>query len=211
MIIRVLLADDHAVVRSGIRIELLRHSDIEIAAEAVNGDEALALAIRHLPDILILDVNMPGTPVYQIIQQVKTRLQSARILVVSAYGDVGTVAAMMHAGVDGYVLKDDDPEKIVEAVYALYNGGKWLSPSVQAVLERIRWENRDFIPAMTTREIEILLLLVESRTNKEIAFRLEISERTVEFHLDKIMVKLGIRTRIAVALWVQEHKFLVTQ
>lgn len=210
MTIRVLLADDHPIVRSGIRIELLRRHDIEIVAEALNGDEALIMTTQHLPDVLILDVNMPGTPIYQVIHQVKAKLVTAKVLIVSAYGDVGTVAAMMRANVDGYVLKDEDPEEIVNAVYAIYNGEKWFSHSIQSVIERFQQDNQGYFPVMTAREIEILKFLVESVTNKEIAFKLEITERTVEFHLDKIMEKLGIRTRMAVALWVQEHKFLLT-
>ncbi len=210
MTIRVLLADDHPVVRSGIRTELLRHNDIVIVAEALNGDVALTLANHHIPDVLILDVNMPGTPIYQIIQQVKTKLVSAKVLIVSAYGDVGTVAAMVRAGVDGYVLKDEDPEEIVNAVYALYNGEKWFSNSIQSIIKRIQQDNQVITPLLTQRELEILKLLVRSSTNKEIAFKLEISERTVEFHLDKIMVKLDIRTRMAIALWAQEHKFLLS-
>ena len=211
MTIRVLLADDHPVVRSGIRTELLRHSAIEIVAEALNGDVALILAIHHIPDVLILDVNMPGTPVYQIIQQIKTKLVSAKVLIVSAYGDVGTVVAMLRAGVDGYVLKDEDPEEIVNAVFALYNGEKWFSHSIQPVIKIIQRDNQIITPLFTKRELEILKLLDGSFTNKEIAFKLEISERTVEFHLNKIMDKLDIRTRMAIALWAQEHKFLLSR
>jgi DNA-binding NarL/FixJ family response regulator len=210
MSIRVVLADDHPLVRSGIRGELARQDDIQIAAEAVNGDEALALALEHSPDILILDVNMPGKPAYQVIRQVKARLDKTRVLVVSAYGDTGTVAAMLQAGTDGYVLKEEDPERIVDAVYALAKGESWFSTALAPAIEASRRADQDCFPQMTGRECEILKLLEEGLTNKEMALRLEISERTVEYHLDRIMDKVGVRTRTGVALWMQSHRFLLS-
>ncbi len=132
--LRVLLADDHPVVRSGIRNELARHADIEVVGEAVSGDEALQLAEALRPNVLILDIAMPGLKAAQVIRRLRARSTSPGILVLTAYGGVDNVLGMLQAGATGYLLKDEDPTTIVEGVRAVARGRPWLSPAVAQVL-----------------------------------------------------------------------------
>lgn len=211
MTIKILLADDHPLIRSGIRLELTRQAGIEVVAEALNSEDALTLALNLLPDILIIDVNMPGRPVYKIIQELKSKTPALKVLVLSAYGDLGTVSAMLQAGASAYVLKDDDPDVILQAVYSLQQGGNWYSRQVRELLEGLRLDSQESTPLMTERESALLDLLVAGVSNKGIGHQLGITERTVEFHLDRIMDKIGLRGRTSVALWAQEHQFLRTR
>lgn len=124
MSIRVLIADDHPLVRSGIRSELSRHSaEFEVVGEALSGDEALSLAKALHPDVLLLDVNMPGLKAIEVLKEVKKQSLASQVLILTAYGDTATILGMMNAGADGYVLKDDDPLTLPEAIHTVVKGG----------------------------------------------------------------------------------------
>ncbi len=195
--LRVLLADDHPVVRSGIRNELARHADIEVVGEAVSGDEALQLAEALRPNVLILDIAMPGLKAAQVIRRLRARSTSPGILVLTAYGGVDNVLGMLQAGATGYLLKDEDPTTIVEGVRAVARGRPWLSPAVTQVLAGqaakggAAWVGE----ALSPREREVLRLLARGWDNQQIAVELNIGTRTVRYHLRNIYAKLGVRGR----------------
>ena len=210
MTIRVVIADDHPIIRSGVRGELDRSGGFEVAGEALDGDEALRLAQKVKPDVLMLDVNMPGMKAINVLRTLKGGGVTPRVLVLTAYSDPGTVIGLLKAGADGYLLKDEDPSVIPEAVRAVSKGETWFSPSLPAEVVAIVRENRGVAvgDALTDREQQVLQFLVEGCTNKEVAQELQTSERTVEFHVSNILAKLGVKSRLEAALWAKEHGFV---
>lgn len=209
-LIHVLIADDHPIVRSGVRSELERSGEFDVVGEALDGDQALHLAQELKPDVLMLDVNMPGMKAIQVLHALKEDAEGPRVLVLTAYNDPGTVIGLLKAGADGYLLKDEDPFVIPEAVLAVSKGETWLSPTIPAEVVSMMQEDRDAAigEKLTEREQEVLRFLEEGRTNKEIAMTLQTSERTVEFHVSNILAKLGVKSRLEAALWAKEHGFV---
>jgi DNA-binding NarL/FixJ family response regulator len=211
MKIRIVIADDHAIVRSGIRNELKRHSDFEVAGEAMNGDDAIRLVYELKPDILLLDINMPGRKVIDIVQEIKNQTDLCRILVLSAHGDIPTIIGMLKAGVNGYILKDEDPEVLSEAIHSILLGDTWLSPGVSDRLFTII-NNIDGIndnKTFTKRELEVLGKIASGNTNREIAGGLHMSERTVEFHIGNILKKFGAKSRLEAVLKAREKGIIL--
>lgn len=207
--IRVLIADDHPIVRCGLRGELAYDDDVEVVGEALSGDEALHLARELQPDVLLLDVNMPGMKAIQVLKEVKGSLPASRVLVLTAYGDSGTVLGMLKGGADGYLLKDEDPSVIHEALRAVTRGQTWISQAISAQLESLTREETTMVgDTLTQREQEVLHLIVEGKINLEIAQALSIAERTVEFHVGNLLQKLGVRSRVEAAIWAKEHLHL---
>ncbi len=207
--IRILIADDHPIVRSGIRNELARHSDFEVVGEALNGDDALRLAQTSQVDVLLLDVNMPGMKAIHVLQKLKSET-SVKVLVLSAYGDVGTILGMIKAGADGYLLKDEDPFVIPNALREIAAGKQWLSKLVQDRLAGVKFnQNKQRMgEALTPREAEVLHYISYGYTNKEIARALQMTERTVEFHAGNLLAKLGVKNRSEAAAWAKEHPYV---
>jgi DNA-binding NarL/FixJ family response regulator len=210
MSIRILIADDHPVVRSGIRNELSRQQDIIVIGEALNGDDALRLSLETHPDVLLLDVNMPGLKAVKVLEALKKEADPCRVLIFSAYSDTGTVLGMMNAGADGYILKDDDPEMISFALRKVAQGERWLSAEIAVILERAlkNEETGEIRLVLTNREREVLVRVTEGMTNRQIACSLNTSVRTVEFHVSNILKKLGVMSRMGAALWAKEHGLL---
>jgi len=204
--IRVLIADDHPIVRSGLRGELAYDEGVVVVGEALNGDEALRLAQELQPDVLLLDVNMPGMKAIHVLKEVKRSLPACRVLVLTAYGDSGTVLGMLKGGADGYLLKDEDPLVIHEAIRAVAGGQTWLSQAVSEQLVLLtRGDTATLGDTLTRREQEVLHLIGEGKSNLEIAQMLSVAERTVEFHVDNVLKKLGVRSRVEAAVWAKEH------
>jgi DNA-binding NarL/FixJ family response regulator len=208
--IRVLIADDHPIVRSGLRGELAYDDEVEVVGEALSGDEALRLAQERQPDVLLLDVNMPGMKAIQVLKEVKRSLPACRVLVLTAYGDSGTVLGMLKGGADGYLLKDEDPLVIHEAVRAVAGGETWVSQAVSRQLALLAREEAPLTGAtLTQREREVMELIVAGKTNVDIAQTLSLAERTVEFHVSNLLKKLGVRSRVEAAVWAKEHLDLI--
>lgn len=207
MPIQVVIADDHPIVRSGIRSELARHPDFEVVGEALNGDEALQLTLELNPDVLLLDVNMPGLKAVNVVEELKSRPIPCKVLVLTAYGDTATILGMLKVGVDGYLLKDEDPFIIPEAIRGVLDGKTWLSHTVSEKLVSIAQGKAETIGGveLTRREREVLRLLSQGSTNKEIAMHLQTSERTVEFHVGNILDKLGVKCRLEAAVWAKAN------
>lgn len=205
MTIRVLVADDHPVVRAGICNELARHSDIEVVGEAMNGDEALRLTEGLHPDVLLLDIAMPGMKAIQVIRALRAQLASPHILILTAYGDLENVLGMLGAGATGYLLKDEDLAAIAEAVRAVAQGETWLSAAVAQSLVQHAIEKRDSPLPLSEREVEVLRLMAKGCSNAQVAETLAISEGTVKNHVTNIYDKLQVHTRAEAVAWAWGH------
>lgn len=198
--IRVLLADDHPLIRAGIRATLTAEPDLVLVGEAADGHTAQTLCHDLKPDILLLDLNMPGPPAIETVTFLRDHCPGVKVIVLTAYDDTVYVRGMLAVGVAGYVLKDEAPETLVQAVRAVVDGRPWLSPAIRALAAR---QGRRGAGDLTDRELSVVRLLAEGKTNKDIARQLEVSEKTVEFHVSKVLKKLGAESRTEAALWAK--------
>jgi len=196
---RVLIADDHGIVRSGLRLLLERQPDIEVIGEAADGAEAREMAIRERPDLAILDVRMPKLTGLQATREIKRQAPEVSVLILSMHDDERYLFEALKAGASGYVLKTQADADLVEAIRAVERGEPFLTPAAQQtlikdVLERGREGVGD--EDLTPREEEIVKLVAEAHTTREIAEILHLSEKTVENHRGNAMRKLGMRDRV---------------
>ena len=203
MTIRILVADDHPVVLVGIQGMIGRCSEFELVGEAVNGDEALRLTQELSPDVLVLDINMPGLKAIQVVRQIHQQQLPTRILIMTSYGDLGIVKAMMNAGATGYLLKDEEPSTIIGAVRAVSAGVVWFSPSLR---DANRQDNEEGAGEnLSEREVMVLQMVAQGLPNKEIARLSGIAERTVEFNITQLFHKLRVTSRVELALWAKAN------
>lgn len=199
--IRVLLADDHPAVRAGIRQFLERDPTIEVVAEAGNGEEALAQIARHRPDVVILDLRMPGLSGLEVLRRLRAEHPEVRVLVLTAYDDDPYIFAALRAGARGYLLKTAGPEELIRGIHMVYAGRSVLDPTVaERLVEELGGPTGGEPERLTERELEVLRLAARGLTNRAIGFRLGISERTVHSHLINIFAKLGVNTRTEAVL-----------
>jgi DNA-binding NarL/FixJ family response regulator len=205
--ITVVLADDHPVVRTGVKNELIRHADIEVIGEAVNGDDALRFTRELHPRVLVLDINMPGLRAARVVREVRSAEPSAHVLILSAYGDLEYVLAMLRAGATGYLLKEEDPSAIVDAIRGVAKGETWLSSSVASslALSALRENGEKTRHELTQREKEVLVFVAKGSDNVRIAESLSISEGTVKNHITNIYDKLGVQSRAEAVAWAWQH------
>ncbi len=208
MNIQILIADDHPVVRSGIYNELIQYPEFEVVGEAQDGNEALQFTKQLQPDVLLLDARMPGIRPIHVLEKIKGEEWDCRVLIVTAYNDIPTVLGMLRGGADGYLLKDEEPGVIAEAIHAVMKGETWLSPSIsQQVTSLIKDGNNKLVgKQLTARENEVVACIVAGLMNKQISEKLEISERTVEFHVSNIIRKLGVKSRVDIAVFATEWR-----
>jgi len=195
--IRIILADDHHVVRAGIRQLLESAKDIQVIAEAGDGEEAQALIQQHKPDVAVLDIQMPGASGIQVTRWVRSHLPQVGVLILTAYDDEPYVMAVLQAGANGYVLKTARPEDLVQAVRAVNEGKSALDPSVTQKLMSNLFKRPEKFPVepLTERELDVLRLAAKGFTNKAIGVQLNISDRTVQGHLAHIFAKLRVASR----------------
>ena len=194
--IRVLIADDHAVVRQGLRTFLDLQDDIEVVAEAADGAEAVAAAEAHAPDVVLIDLVMPNVDGIEAIRSLRERAPGARAIVLSSFIDDEKLFPAVRAGAAGYLLKDIQPSELVEAIRTVHGGGALLHPRVASrVLEELSTD------PLTPREREVLGLLGRGMANKVIARELSLSEKTVKAHVSSILAKLGVTDRTQAALY----------
>jgi DNA-binding NarL/FixJ family response regulator len=201
---RILLADDHPLVRRGLRQVIERQPDLAVVAEASDGAEAVELAISEEVDLAILDVAMPRLTGLQAAQQLAKRRPQTRILILSMYDNDQYTLAALRAGASGYLLKSIADEEVVEACYAILRGERFLRSSTTsslspADLERLQSRSEERVDLLTPRELEVLNLVAEGQSSQEIAAQLVISLKTVERHRSNIMNKLAIRDRVGLA------------
>ena len=199
---RVLLADDHPVVRSGIRNLLEQEPDIVVIGEASHGAEALRMVQDLKPDVLLLDVEMPGLNGVEVARRLRAEGSPVRILGLSAYDDRQYILNLLASGAAGYLSKEEAPRVIVEAVRGVCRGEKgWLSQRAASRVVTWMQEEKPEKPKLTRRELEVLRLVVAGKTNQAIGVALEISEKTVEKHLDAVFTKLGVASRVEAAVY----------
>ncbi|MGD2044738.1 MAG: response regulator transcription factor [Gemmatimonadota bacterium] len=210
--LRVIIADDHAVVRQGIRTVLEEVDGLEVVAEAGDGDEALALAREHEPDVVVLDVTMPGKTGLEVAQELRDDGTGVRVLILSMHDEPEYVLEAVRAGADGYVLKDMAPAELRAAVTAVQEGREYFSGHVTHQLsvglrkELEEEQRKSRIDSLTPREVEVLVLVARGLTNRGIAEELGISPRTVETHRERVMAKLRIRSVAGLTRFVVEHE-----
>ena len=203
MSIRILIADDHPIVRTGIATELERIVNFEIVGKAGTADEALQFAKELIPDVLLLDINMPGMKMVELLQGIRDEKISTKVLILTAFKDPGNVLGALEAGAHGYLLKDEAPNNIAAAINAIVRNEAWFSPSIQKILaEKARGKQILREDEFTKREEQIMDYINEGWKNSEIAAQLQLSQRTVEYHLSNIYKKLGVdsRTRAITAI-----------
>ncbi|MEL1265719.1 response regulator transcription factor [Pseudoxanthomonas putridarboris] len=198
--IRILLADDHAVVREGLRALLEQQPDIEIVAEAGNGETALQLLKIHAPDVIILDMKMPGLTVVETITAAKRQCPETQVLVFTSYAEDSQVRDALTAGATGYLLKDALREDLIRAVREVSAGRAWLHP--QAQRQMLDWLRRRPSPIdnLTARERSVLSLLAAGQSNKQIARSLDLTEGTIKGYVSQVLDKLGVADRTQAAL-----------
>ena len=211
--IRVVLADDHAVVRKGIREFLEEGGDVQVVAEATTGAEAVALTLEHRPDVTVLDIQMPEMSGVQAARQIKAQTPEVQVLVLTAYDDDPYIFAMLQAGASGYVLKNAPSEELVRAVRAVARGESALDPAVTAKVMAQLATGRPpgaqaAIEGLTERELDVLRLAARGHTNRAIGHELGISDRTVQGHLANIFGKLGVSTRTEAVLLAMKQGWI---
>ncbi|QPP09540.1 response regulator transcription factor [Streptomyces bathyalis] len=206
--IRVLIVDDHQVVRRGLRTFLEVQDDIEVVGEAADGDEGVARAEELRPDIVLMDVKMPGTDGIEALKELRRLQNPARILVVTSFTEQRTVVPALRAGAAGYVYKDVDPDALAGAIRSVHAGHVLLQPEVAGALlsdEAGSGAGAGRGSVLTEREREVLELIADGRSNREIARVLVLSEKTVKTHVSNILMKLDLADRTQAALWAVRH------
>jgi len=209
--LRVVIADDHSVVRQGIRGVLEAVDGLEVVGEAEDGDEALTMVGELRPDVVVLDVNMPGKTGLEVTSDLREAAHPVRVLILSMHDDPEYVLQAVRSGADGYVLKDVAPADLRDAVTAVHEGREYFTARVTQQLSvglrrEIEEEQlRTRLESLTNREVEVLVHVAEGMTNREIGEKLEISPRTVETHRERVMGKLRIRTVAGLTRFVVEN------
>lgn len=219
--ITILLADDHTIVREGLRALLKLEADFEIVGEADNGREAVELAGRLRPDIIVMDIAMPLLNGLEATRQILQTTPSTKVLILSAYSDDVYVDRMMALGASGYLIKQTAAHVLPDAIREIHAGTPFFSPAISKRLKeserkaKARGDLPGNVPSLTSREMEVLQLIAEGKTNKETAAELNISIKTVEKHRQKVMEKLNIHdtaslTRYAISAGIVESSVQVT-
>ncbi|MFI9719001.1 response regulator [Streptomyces sp. NPDC052396] len=206
--IRVLLVDDHQVVRKGLRTFLEVQDDIEVVGEAADGAEGVARAEELRPDVILMDVKMPGTDGIEALRRLRALDNPARVLIVTSFTEQRTVIPALRAGAAGYVYKDVDPDALAGAIRSVSAGHVLLQPEVAEALlaqEDAAGGGQGRGNALTEREREVLALIADGRSNREIARALVLSEKTVKTHVSNILMKLDLADRTQAALWAVRH------
>lgn len=210
MAIRVFLADDHYLIREGLHKILSLADDIEVVGEAATGDEALAQVENLQPDVLLLDLNLPGTDGIDVANFLRMRHPEIRVVALTIYDDEHHVLEAVKAGMVGYLLKDIGPDELVAAIRAVARGEAVIQPRVagrflQGFAKLARAAGPNNLPHLTEREIEVLRLVAKGYSNKDIAVHLFISQKTVKNHMTNILHKLEITDRTQAAIWAIRH------
>lgn len=212
MSIRILIADDHAVVRSGLRALLAADPELEVVGEAGDGDETLRLTAALRPDLVLLDISMPPDNGIQTARLLKAAHPEPRLLFLTMHEDESLLHEALHTGAVGYVIKRAEESEILQAIYAAHRGDIYVHPAMTRALlhQPVTTEHRRgaLLDAPTRRELEVLRLLAKGNTNRQIAGLLSLSTRTVENHRANLMAKLGLVSRVELVNYAELHGLL---
>jgi DNA-binding NarL/FixJ family response regulator len=198
--ISVLIVDDHPVVRRGLRVLLEVQDGIEVVGEAGDGDTTLALAAEHTPDVILLDLKLPGVDGIAVLAALKARDSAARVLVLTSATEPALASLALRSGAAGLLYKDVDPDALVRAIRSVHDGHLLLAAEAAGTLVHPAAGQGAGLDALTSREREVLAELTHGRSNREIARALRISEKTVKAHVSSVLAKLGVQDRTQAAL-----------
>jgi DNA-binding NarL/FixJ family response regulator len=201
--IRVLLAEDHSLVRAGLADLLENVADFEVVGAAADGAEAVALAAEHRPQVVLMDLLMPEVDGIEATRRIKQADSGVQVVVLTSFSDRGRIMEALDAGAVGFLLKDAEPDELFRGIRAAARGESPLAPKAAREVLLARSERRG--PGLTERELDVLGLVRAGLSNKLIARRLEISEKTVKSHLTSIFQRIGVTDRTQAALWAERH------
>ena len=202
--IRVLIVDDHAVVRAGLERLLSSVDDFNVGGSAADGEQAVAAALEHRPDVVLMDLSMPNMGGIAATEAIMAAELDVRVVVLTSYSDRDQILNALDAGAVGYLLKDADPPELVSGIRAAAVGESPLHPKAASAVLRARAERRP-LPELSEREREVLELVATGLSNQKIAARLGISEKTVKAHLTSVFRQLGVEDRTQAAVWARQH------
>ena len=210
--INIIIADDHSMVREGIKQILELDGDIVVNGEASDGKQCIELLDKVSTEVLLLDINMPNMNGLKVLQHLREKKKNIRVLILTIHNEVEYLVRAVEIGVDGYVLKDSDSSVLKKAIFCLYRGETFIQPELTPMLkERMEEKNAfssNFDDDLTRREIEVLKLLAEGLFNKEIAYTLDISEKTVKNHVSNIFKKINVSDRTQAAVYAIKNNFV---
>ena len=211
MSLRILIVDDHGVLRAGLRAILGEETNYQVVGEASTSDEAVRAAVSLKPNIVLLDLSIPGIGGIEVTRQLREKLPDTRVVILTVHEDAALLRASLEAGASAYVVKRALESELLSAIQAAVNGDVYVHPSMTRILleERRAAEappRRSSPEAVTTREIDIVKLITRGYTNRQMADELGLSVRTVESHRANIMGKLGLTSRAELVRWAVEHK-----
>lgn len=210
MSISILLVDDHAILRQGLRMVLESEPGFTVVAEAKNGNEALNKAAQLKPDVIVLDIGLPDIPGNEIARQIRAQNPATRIVILSMHAKEAYVVEALNAGATAYVLKGSEATELVDAIRLAMRGQRFLSPPlteelIEKYIQKTKNQNLDLLETLTNRERQVMRLAASGCSNAEIAQRLVISPRTVEVHRAKVMSKLGLRSQAELIRFAIQH------
>ena len=204
MAVKIMIADDHSMIREGLKNLLELDGDIQVIAEAVDGEDCLEKLQLVKPDVLLLDINMPKKNGLEVLKSLKSRRSKLKVLVLTVHNETEYLMKAVDIGVNGYVLKDSESAELKKAIFTVADGETYIQPSlIPALNAKMIETNKDAekIKSLTKRELDVLELLAVGMFNKEVGKRLEISERTVKNHVSNIFKKLGVTDRTQAAVF----------
>lgn len=211
MAVKIMIADDHSMIREGLKQLLELEGDFEVIAEACDGVECLEKLLTVKPDVLLLDINMPNMNGLEVLQKMKDKRMKVKVLVLTVHNEVEYLLKAVNIGVNGYLLKDSESAELKKAILAVVNGDDYIQPSLIPLLnaKMIDIDNDSVkIEKLTRRELEVLKLLTIGKYNKEVAEELEISERTVKNHVSNIFKKIGVTDRTQAAVFAIRNNLI---
>lgn len=210
--INVMIADDHSMVREGIKQLLELDGDIVVVAEASNGKQCLELLDENRTDVLLLDINMPDMNGLQVLKHLREEKKRVKVLILTIHNEIEYLVKAVEIGVDGYVLKDSNSSVLKKAIYSVYDGETFiqqeLAPLLKVKLDERNTINNNISDLLTKREVEVLKLIAEGLFNKEIAFNLAISEKTVKNHVSNIFRKINVSDRTQAAVYAIKNNLV---
>ena len=204
MAVKIMITDDHSMIREGLKSLLELDGDIEVIAEAENGEECLQKLLTVKPDVLLLDINMPKMNGLEVLQNLKERKSKVKVLVLTVHNETEYLMKAVDIGINGYVLKDSESSELKKAIFAIVDGETYIQPSlIPALNSKMIEKDKDGakIDLLTRRELEVLKLLAVGMYNKEVAEKLDISERTVKNHVSNIFKKIEVTDRTQAAVF----------
>jgi two-component system invasion response regulator UvrY len=207
-LIKVLLADDHGIVRAGLRRLIEESGDIEVVTEAANGEEALNQARKRPPDVAVIDISMPGMDGLEVVSQLRSFLPTLPVLILTMHEEEQYVGRALSAGAMGYVTKRSAPEELVKAIRKVHVGGRFLSDSAAEALATRAARGGSPLDSLSNREMQVLRCLALGKTNHEIAETYHISVKTVDTYRSRLLGKLGLRNNAEISRFAIQHNLI---